>query len=131
MIKKIVILLVVLVVWFVNTGGMVLSGTKRSNLQSDVPLVVLVGTLDMGIQTGSTSNDSYLLSVGFFNPTQVTVLPADFNADGVVNFSDFLLFASGFGRQPSDPKYNIHFDLDRDGKIGFSDFLLFAAAFTG
>ncbi len=47
----------------------------------------------------------------------------DFNADGEVGFSDFLLFAAAFGSR--NPAY----DLDTDRTVGFSDFLVFAAAF--
>ena len=50
--------------------------------------------------------------------------PADFNGDDLINFSDFVLFASAFGG--TDPAY----DLDGDGQVGFSDFVRFASAFT-
>mgnify|MGYP003997832021 CR=1 FL=1 len=48
---------------------------------------------------------------------------ADFNADGKVDFFDFLPFAEAFGG--ADPG----FDLDEDGFIGFADFLIFVNAF--
>ena len=48
-------------------------------------------------------------------------LGADFDGDGEVGFSDFLLFATSFGSG------NARFDLDNDGKVEFNDFLLFAA----
>ncbi len=47
----------------------------------------------------------------------------DFDADGSVGFTDFLLFAAAFGGE--DPT----FDLDGDGGVRFPDFLLFVAAF--
>ena len=50
--------------------------------------------------------------------------PADFNGDDLINFSDFVLFASAFGG--TDPAY----DLDGDGRVAFSDFVRFASAFT-
>ncbi|MDP6779864.1 MAG: FG-GAP-like repeat-containing protein [Candidatus Latescibacteria bacterium] len=50
--------------------------------------------------------------------------PADFNGDGLINFSDFVLFASAFGG--ADPAY----DLDGDGVVAFGDFVRFASAFT-
>ena len=49
--------------------------------------------------------------------------PADFDGDGAVGFTDFLLFAEAFGT--SDPIY----DLDGDGGVGFPDFLQFVIAF--
>ncbi len=61
-----------------------------------------------------------------FIPDQ-TISPAaavaDFDGSGVVDFSDFLLFANAFGS--SDPR----FDLDDDGLVAFSDFVRFAFFF--
>lgn len=47
----------------------------------------------------------------------------DFDDNGTVGFSDFLMFAGAFGS--TDARY----DLDGDGAVGFSDFLQFAAVF--
>jgi hypothetical protein len=52
---------------------------------------------------------------------------ADFNLDGQVEFSDFLLFAGVYG-QPGTGN-NGKFDLDNSGMIDFADFLKFAAAY--
>ncbi len=48
---------------------------------------------------------------------------ADFNGDGKIGFTDFVLFASAFGT--SDPKY----DLSGNGRVAFEDFVSFVAAF--
>ena len=53
----------------------------------------------------------------------------DFDGDGTVGFSDFLAFASGFGTQQGDSRYDVRFDLDGNGSVDFSDFLIFAGAF--
>ena len=53
----------------------------------------------------------------------------DVNADGQVDFSDFLAFAQRFGTSRGDDGYDVRFDLDGDGTIGFSDFVIFAGAF--
>ena len=53
----------------------------------------------------------------------------DFDADGRVGFSDFLIFAEQFGTQQGDGQYDARIDLDSDGAVGFSDFLIFAEAF--
>lgn len=53
----------------------------------------------------------------------VEELPGDFDGNGKVDFSDFFLFADGFGG--SDPKY----DLDKSGGVDFSDFFIFADNF--
>ena len=54
---------------------------------------------------------------------------ADFNGDGTVGISDFLLFAARFGLSQGDAGYDVRFDLDGDGTIGISDFLIFVNAF--
>lgn len=53
------------------------------------------------------------------NPTPTP----DFNTDGKVDFSDFILFAEAFGS--NDPNY----DLNGDGQVSFPDFILFGSAF--
>jgi hypothetical protein len=50
----------------------------------------------------------------------------DFNGDGPVDFSDFLLFAAVFGFTSSDTGYEPKFDIDSDGVIGFTDFIAFS-----
>ncbi len=52
-----------------------------------------------------------------------TLPDADFNADGNVDFQDFILLAQAFGSGQA------LFDLDGDGVVSFGDFLLFARAF--
>lgn len=47
----------------------------------------------------------------------------DFDHDGVVGFSDFLLFAQSYGT--SDPV----FDLDDSGEVDFADFISFARSY--
>ncbi len=54
---------------------------------------------------------------------------SDFDGDGTVGFTDFLLFAGVFGLSQDDAGYHARFDLDGDGTIGFGDFLIFASAF--
>ena len=48
---------------------------------------------------------------------------ADFDANGIVDFGDFILFAQAFGSQQSS------FDLDSSGNVDFTDFILFAQRF--
>ena len=47
----------------------------------------------------------------------------DFDGDGEVGFSDFILFAQAFGGTDA------RFDLNSDGLVEFQDFILFASAF--
>ena len=48
---------------------------------------------------------------------------ADFDANGIVDFGDFILFAQAFGSNQS------HFDLDGSNSVDFADFILFAKRF--
>ena len=53
----------------------------------------------------------------------------DFDGDGHVGFTDFVLFASRFGSARGDGIYDAKYDLDIDNAIGFSDFVIFARDF--
>ncbi len=59
----------------------------------------------------------------------LSVPSPDFDGDGRVGFTDFVLFASRFGSTRSDGTYEAKYDLDVDGAIGFSDFVIFARDF--
>ena len=54
---------------------------------------------------------------------------ADWDQDGIVGSSDFLIFSASFGSVPGDPHWAPHVDSDCDGTIGGSDFLLFSSQF--
>ena len=53
----------------------------------------------------------------------------DFDGSGIVDFPDFVLFASHFGTSQGDGRYEAKYDLDADGAIGFVDFVIFAGNF--
>lgn len=53
----------------------------------------------------------------------------DFDGDGQVAFSDFLLFAKIYGMSLGDSMFDKKFDLDKDENIGFQDFLIFAKSY--
>lgn len=61
--------------------------------------------------------------------TPVALDKPDFDGDGSVGFTDFIIFAGGFGAVAGDQSYNPILDLDESGDVGFSDFLTFAQAF--
>jgi hypothetical protein len=131
MLRRFFVTWVVLLMSFGTIGAVILFGENVGYRQETPTQIALVGALDMGVQTGSISNSSHTLFVGLVYKPDTQILPADFNGDGIVNFSDFLLFAIGFGHHKLDPEYNAKLDLNHDTEIGFSDFLLFAAAFAG
>ena len=53
----------------------------------------------------------------------------DFDGDGTVGISDFLLFVNHFGLSRSDAGYGAKYDLDSNDRIGISDFLIFVNNF--
>ena len=57
-------------------------------------------------------------------------LASDFDAGGTIDFADFLLFASHFGRSGTDEGYNPSFDLNGNFAVDFTDFLTFAGHFS-
>ncbi len=53
----------------------------------------------------------------------------DFDGDGRVTFSDFILFAAKYGKTSNDIAYEAKFDMDGNGRIGFEDFIVFAGTY--
>ena len=53
----------------------------------------------------------------------------DFNHDGKIDFTDFLMFARHYGASYGDETYSVTYDLNHDGEIDFQDFTAFAAEF--
>jgi hypothetical protein len=54
---------------------------------------------------------------------------ADFDGDGQVGITDFLIFVEAFGTQIGQENFDPKFDLDSDGRVGISDFLIFVNSF--
>lgn len=74
------------------------------------------------LETSAGKQEITLTGMGIYSG-----LPADFDRDGSVGFTDFFLLADVFGQSvpPADPR----FDLDNDGLIAFVDFFFFAEQF--
>ena len=53
----------------------------------------------------------------------------DFDGDGHIGMSDFLLFTNHFGQVVGNAGYDAKYDLDGDDAIGMSDFLIFTEHF--
>ncbi len=61
---------------------------------------------------------------------RVAVPPSpDFDGNGIVGISDFLLFAEVFGSRVGQAEYEEKYDLNGDGEIGIPDFLIFVENF--
>ena len=55
--------------------------------------------------------------------------PGDFDSNRKVNFADFLVFTSAFGKSSSDAGFDARMDLNGNGSVDFADFLVFTSAF--
>ncbi len=61
---------------------------------------------------------------------QVSSAPSsDFDGDGTIGISDFLLFVNHFGLNRGDAGYDAKYDLDSNNGIGISDFMIFVNNF--
>ena len=104
--------------------------TQIGRVNSSVGVERLIEVLDAGpylvLVSSFAGSGSYTLNINLETPSNKS---PDFNGNGTVDFTDFLLFAAGFGASLGDPKFDSALDLDSDGPIGFSDFLIFALAF--
>ena len=114
-----------------NAGGDALSATRSLDARPGDKVVVeifatdyinTIASVDFGGGAFDPGNSFKL------NRASDTKTP-DFDGDGTVGFSDFLLFAQHFGKTRSAPDFDARFDLDSDGAVGFSDFLVFAQNF--
>ena len=71
---------------------------------------------------------SLFLLILLFAPSHAQTSP-DFDSNGKVGFSDFILFTQKFGTQQGDASYDAKFDLDNNNQIGFGDFIVFTQQF--
>lgn len=67
--------------------------------------------------------EEYIIGAGIYRSAP------DFDEDGSVGFSDFLLFARHFGLNRIDAGFDGLYDLNSDGEISFADFVLFSVDF--
>ena len=64
-----------------------------------------------------------------FEVEETPLASADFDGDGQVGTSDFLLFVEVFGTQIGQEDFDPKYDLNSDGIIGIPDFLIFVDSF--
>ena len=75
-----------------------------------------------------TSQDGKTVEVRLIK-TGISLASLDFDGDGLVGSSDFLLLVSRFGLSEGDRDFEAKYDIDGNGTVGFSDFVLFAEGF--
>ena len=81
----------------------------------------------IGVQVGE---DAFALSEAYFGQPLPWASPSpDFDGNGVVGISDFLLFSEVFGSREGEAQYDAKYDLDGNGVIGIPDFLIFVESF--
>ncbi len=81
------------------------------------------------VRGGQTQSVTLNLQVALQLPVQEEVLTPDFDGDGQVGFSDFVLFGGQYGSRQGDGEYEAKYDLDSNGVIGFSDFVIFGGSY--
>lgn len=85
------------------------------------------GWYDVRVRTRDVSGKMSTVATSQFYVKDTRTPAADFNSDGVVDFSDFFLFADAFGRPASEA--GTIYDLSGDSLIDFSDFFILADSF--
>ena len=73
--------------------------------------------------------DGKTIEVKLVSGTGIGDVNLDFDGDGMIGFTDFLLFTSKFGLSEGDAGFDAKYDLDGNGVVGFSDFLIFTQGF--
>jgi len=82
----------------------------------------------LALSTTSGTARGYTLSVAPLGDG-LTPSASDFDDSGEVGFSDFLVFANGFGKRAGDVGFDPTFDLSNDRQVAFADFLIFVKNF--
>ena len=82
-----------------------------------------------GTILASGSDDHTIILWDMSSYTKRQTPNPDFNGDGTVNITDFLLFVAQFGLSQGDKGYDARYDLNGDNTIGIGDFLIFASNF--
>lgn len=95
----------------------------QANRFDEVVFIPMVVALE-----GESHQYDYVISIdgGIVQPSD---LVGDFDANGAVAFSDFLIFVGAFGAKATTVQHDPELDINADGSIDFSDFLLFVQHF--
>lgn len=119
----------------VSVGGVVLGGSSTASgdgylgsfdveFQSGFDGLAELRMTQISLNTVASGEQIHAVSVVVQLTDEASSgIPADYNGDGTVDFSDFFIFADAFGSQSSTH------DLTGDGQVDFSDFFVFADFF--
>ena len=110
---------------FVDSKGDLFIADFGNHRIRKVEAIAAPTVLNIGIFSGPT-NPPVTQPIDI-SPEMVQRLDA--NANGVVDFADFLRFSQQFGLQVGDPSFADAFDVDDNGTIDFIDFVTFTKYF--
>lgn len=102
-----------------------MSSRKRMLSIATLGLLVCLYHAAMGSNTNNARATAHAVTVN----DEDTAQQSDFDEDGMVGISDFLLFVDVFGLRQGDEGYDARYDLDGNGVVGISDFLIFVNNF--
>lgn len=103
--------------------------TARERIVSITTFVFLLFTAFVAADSDAFADSRTLQGIAVNTHDHVNTSLPDFDGDGTVGFSDFLLFAENFGLGHGDDGYDARFDLNGDWEVGFSDFVIFSRNF--
>ena len=84
-------------------------------------------TRALAVTRTSGTNESYTFSVALMDGN--STLACDFDVSGLVDFTDFLAFASHYALSAGESGFDPSYDFDGDRDVDFADFLTFARHF--
>ncbi len=96
--------------------------------ETKVNLVSTSFTTSEGLKTLDIGSGGATMVIGGTAPVSSEPNP-DFDGNGIVDFTDFVIFAQKFGSVQGQPNFDSNCDLDGSGDIEFGDFVLFAQKF--
>ena len=103
--------------------------TARERIVSIATFVFLLFTAFFAAGSDAFADSKTLQGITVNPHDHVNTSLPDFDGDGTVGFSDFLLFAENFGLSHGDDGFDARFDLNGDWEVGFSDFVIFSRNF--
>ena len=111
--------------WTIDAGAGV-EGTIDGGLLEVRALDGFSGTTSLRLTAtdlfGARGSESLVVEV---SPLVDESVPGDFGRDGVINVTDFFLFADHLGLTLFHPGWDPIFDLNKDSRVDFDDFFLF------